>query len=82
MADPFTRFTKGWVPETFPFCMAFGNEVEILRPELLAMAEAHVRIPMLGQRESLMSPDGRDVIYELLRKWRNTPTLKSQTPRF
>ena len=63
--------------------MAFGNEVEILRPELLAMAEAHVRIPMLGQKESLnVRPAGGIVIYELLRKWRNTPTLKSQTPRF
>ena len=41
--------------------MAFGNEVEILRPELRAMADAHVCIPMLGQMESLyVAHGGRD----------------------
>jgi len=31
----------------------FGHEVDGLRPELLAMADAHVRIPMLGKKKSL-----------------------------
>src|SRR4051794_20658927 len=41
-----------WQPK-FPVCVMFGNEVEGLRPELLEQADTHVRIPMLGQKESL-----------------------------
>lgn len=59
-----------WQPR-FPVCVAFGNEVEGLRPELLAMADAHVRIPMMGTKESLnVATAGGVVLYELLRKWR------------
>lgn len=59
-----------WQPR-FPLCVAFGNEVEGLRPELLAMADAHVRIPMLGQKGSLnVATAGGVVLYELLRKYR------------
>ena len=59
-----------WQPR-FPVCVAFGNEVEGLRPELLEMADAHVRIPMLGQKESLnVATAGGIVLYELLRKYR------------
>ena len=59
-----------WKPR-FPVCVAFGNEVEGLRPELLEMADAHVRIPMLGQKESLnVATAGGIVLYELLRKFR------------
>jgi 23S rRNA (guanosine2251-2'-O)-methyltransferase len=59
-----------WHPR-FPVCVAFGNEVEGLRPELLAMADAHVRIPMLGQKNSLnVATAGGVVLYELLRKYR------------
>ena len=59
-----------WQPR-FPVCVAFGNEVEGLRPELLAMADAHVRIPMLGQKNSLnVATAGGVVLYELLRKYR------------
>lgn len=59
-----------WQPR-FPVCVAFGNEVEGLRPELLEMADAHVRIPMLGQKESLnVATAGGVVLYELLRKYR------------
>lgn len=43
-----------WQPR-FPVCVAFGNEAEGLRPELLEIADTHVRIPMLGQKTSLMS---------------------------
>lgn len=59
-----------WNPR-FPVCVAFGNEVEGLRPELLEMADAHVRIPMLGQKNSLnVATAGGIVLYELLRKYR------------
>jgi tRNA G18 (ribose-2'-O)-methylase SpoU len=59
-----------WQPR-FPVCVAFGNEVEGLAPELLAMADTHVRIPMLGQKRSLnVATAGGIVLYELLRKYR------------
>ena len=59
-----------WQP-TFPLCIAFGNEIDGLRPELLAMAGAHVRIPMLGHKKSLnVATAGGVVLYELLRKYR------------
>src|SRR5262249_43191209 len=38
-----------WEPK-FPVCVAFGHEVEGLRPELLEIADTHVRIPMLGNK--------------------------------
>jgi len=56
----------------FPVCVMFGHEVDGLRPELLAMAGAHVRIPMRGSKKSLnVATAGGVVLYELLRKWRN-----------
>ncbi len=59
-----------WQP-LFPVCIAFGNEVEGLQPELLTMADFHVRIPMLGQKRSLnVATAGGIVLYELLRKYR------------
>jgi tRNA G18 (ribose-2'-O)-methylase SpoU len=59
-----------WKPK-FPLCVMFGHEVDGLRPELLAMADAHVRIPMLGQKKSLnVATAGGVVMYELLRKYR------------
>lgn len=59
-----------WRPR-FPVCVVFGNEVEGLRPELLEMADTHVRIPMLGQKNSLnVATAGGIVLYELLRKYR------------
>ncbi|MDT8069820.1 MAG: TrmH family RNA methyltransferase [Terriglobia bacterium] len=63
-----------WQPR-FPICVAFGNEVEGLRPELLALADTHVRIPMLGQKSSLnVATAGGVVLYELLRKYRTLRT--------
>jgi len=60
-----------WQPR-FPLCVMFGHEVDGLRPELLEMAHAHVRIPMLGQKKSLnVATAGGVVLYELLRKWRD-----------
>ena len=59
-----------WQP-TFPVCVVFGNEVDGLRPELLELADTHVRIPMLGQKTSLnVATAGGIVLYELLRKYR------------
>ena len=58
-----------WQPK-FPVCVMFGHEVDGLRPELLEMADAHVRIPMLGQKNSLnVATAGGIVLYELLRKY-------------
>jgi tRNA G18 (ribose-2'-O)-methylase SpoU len=65
-----------WQPK-FPVCVAFGNEVDGLNPELLAMADAHVRIPMLGQKNSLnVATAGGIVLYELLRKYRSLQTRR------
>ena len=59
-----------WQP-TFPVCVAFGHEVDGLRPELLELADSHVRIPMLGEKKSLnVATAGGIVLYELLRKYR------------
>jgi tRNA G18 (ribose-2'-O)-methylase SpoU len=67
-----------WRPN-FPVCVAFGHEVDGLRPELLQMADVHVRIPMLGQKHSLnVATAGGVVLYELLRKYRasnNNPSV-------
>jgi len=58
-----------WQPK-FPVCVAFGHEVDGLRPELLQIADVHVRIPMLGQKKSLnVATAGGIVLYELLRKY-------------
>jgi 23S rRNA (guanosine2251-2'-O)-methyltransferase len=60
-----------WRPR-FPVCVIFGHEVDGVRPELAAMADTHVRLPMLGRKHSLnVATAGGIVIYELLRKWRN-----------
>jgi len=59
-----------WKPN-FPVCLLFGHEVEGLRPELSAIADTHVRIPMLGTKHSLnVATAGGIAIYELLRKYR------------
>ncbi len=59
-----------WQPK-FPLCVAFGHEVDGLRPELLELADVHVRIPMLGKKTSLnVATAAGIVLYELLRKYR------------
>ena len=59
-----------WQPR-FPVCVLFGNEVEGLQPELLKIADTHVRIPMLGKKTSLnVATAAGVVLYELLRKYR------------
>ena len=58
-----------WKPR-FPVCVIFGHEVEGIRPEISALADAHVRIPMLGAKHSLnVATAGGVVAYELLRKF-------------
>jgi tRNA G18 (ribose-2'-O)-methylase SpoU len=59
-----------WVPR-FPVCVVFGNEKEGVSPEVVAMCDKHVRIPMLGFKHSLnVATAGGVVLYELLRKYR------------
>ncbi len=58
-----------WTPR-FPVCVLFGHEVDGLAPELSALCDTHVRIPMLGRKHSLnVATAGGIVIYELLRKY-------------
>ena len=59
-----------WKP-SFPVCLVFGHETDGIRPELAALCDTHVRIPMLGRKHSLnVATAGGVVIYELLRKYR------------
>jgi tRNA G18 (ribose-2'-O)-methylase SpoU len=59
-----------WTPR-FPVCVVFGHEVDGIQPELSALCDTHVRIPMLGSKHSLnVATAAGVVIYELLRKYR------------
>lgn len=59
-----------WQP-AFPVCLVFGHEVTGVAPELLERASVHVRIPMLGRKQSLnVATAGGVVLYELLRQCR------------
>ncbi len=59
-----------WQPR-FPVCLVFGHEVDGVRPELAALCDTHVRIPMLGRKHSLnVATAGGVVLFELLRKYR------------
>lgn len=59
-----------WQPR-FPVCLVFGHEVDGIRPELAALCDTHIRIPMLGRKHSLnVATAGGVVLYELLRKYR------------
>jgi tRNA G18 (ribose-2'-O)-methylase SpoU len=61
-----------WQPR-FPVCVVFGNEVDGLTPELLSACDTHVRLPMLGRKNSLnVATAGGVVAYELLRKFRRS----------
>ncbi len=61
-----------WLPR-FPLCLIFGHEVDGIRPEVSALADTQVRIPMLGTKHSLnVATAGGVVLYELLRKRRAT----------
>lgn len=59
-----------WQPR-FPVVLLFGHETDGLTAELSAMADTHVRIPMLGKKHSLnVATAGGVVLFELLRKYR------------
>ena len=59
-----------WKPR-FPVCLIFGSETDGIQPELSALADTYVRIPMLGLKYSLnVATAGGVAIYELLRKYR------------
>ena len=59
-----------WQPR-FPVCVLFGHETDGLTPGVAALADPHVRIPMLGRKHSLnVASAGSVVMYELLRKYR------------
>lgn len=59
-----------WQPK-FPVALLFGHETDGLTAELSAMADTHVRIPMLGKKHSLnVATAGGVVLFELLRKYR------------
>ncbi len=60
-----------WQPR-FPVCVLFGHETDGLTPAVSALADTHVRIPMLGRKHSLnVASAGAVVLYELLRKYRD-----------
>ena len=59
-----------WRPR-FPVFVVFGHETDGLTPGIAALADTHVRIPMLGRKHSLnVATAGGVVLYELLRKYR------------
>ncbi|MEP6714695.1 MAG: TrmH family RNA methyltransferase [Terriglobia bacterium] len=59
-----------WQPR-FPVCVIFGHETDGLSPAVAALADTHVRIPMLGIKHSLnVATAAGVVLYELLRKYR------------
>ena len=60
-----------WQP-AWPVCLVFGHETDGVAPELSALCDTHVRIPMLGTKHSLnVATAGGVAIYELLRKYRD-----------
>jgi tRNA G18 (ribose-2'-O)-methylase SpoU len=59
-----------WQP-AFPVCVVFGHEVDGIAAAVMARADVHVRLPMLGRKQSLnVATAGGVVLYELLRKYR------------
>ena len=61
-----------WSPR-FPILLLFGNEVDGLSAPVLEQADVHVRIPMLGVKESLnVAVAGGVLLFEMLRKFRQT----------
>ena len=59
-----------WTP-VFPVAVVFGNEVEGVTAKVFEQADVHVRVPMLGGKQSLnVSVAGGVVLFELLRKYR------------
>lgn len=67
-----------WQPR-FPVCVLFGHETDGLTPAAAALADTHIRIPMLGRKHSLnVASAGAVVLYELLRKYRSLTYCPAQ----
>jgi 23S rRNA (guanosine2251-2'-O)-methyltransferase len=65
-----------WRPR-FPVCVLFGHETDGLTAATAALADTHIRIPMLGRKHSLnVASAGSVVLYELLRKYRFLEAVK------
>jgi len=61
-----------WTP-TWPVCLVFGHEAAGVASEVREDSQVHVRIPMLGTKESLnVATAAGVVLYELVRKRRYT----------
>ena len=61
-----------WTP-TWPVCLVFGHEATGVAAEVRENIQVHVRIPMLGAKESLnVATAAGVVLYELVRKRRYT----------
>lgn len=59
-----------WQPH-FPVCLVFGHETDGIQPQVLALCDTFVRIPMLGRKHSLnVATAGGVLLFELLRKYR------------
>lgn len=59
-----------WQPR-FPVCVVFGSEVSGIPEAVSGQCDVHVRIPMLGAKQSLnVAVAGGVVLFELLRKYR------------
>ena len=68
-----------WKPE-WPLCLVFGHETDGVSPEVTRYCETLVRIPMLGQKRSLnVATAAGVVLYELLRKHRDTSSVADRT---
>lgn len=67
-----------WTPQ-FPTLLLFGNEVDGLSPAVLEATDLHVRIPMLGIKQSLnVAVAGGVVLFEMLRKHRQNRLLAAE----
>ena len=56
-----------WTPR-WPVCLVFGHERDGVSPDLTALVDTMVRIPMLGQKRSLnVATAAGVVLYELVR---------------
>jgi tRNA G18 (ribose-2'-O)-methylase SpoU len=57
-----------WTP-SWPVCVIFGHEVEGVSPAVAGDILTHVRIPMMGRKNSLnVATAGGVVLFELLRR--------------
>lgn len=69
-----------WRP-AFPVCVVFGHEVHGIQPALLERCDVHVRIPMLGLKQSInVATAGGVVLYELLRQYRSLGANAGRRP--